>query len=197
VTRWTPEDIYAACIAAGFTASAATTMTAVSQAEDDTGDDTRIGDVALEDGYWGPSVGVFQVRTVKSQTGTGQDRDVSALTGDLLAQARAAYDISGGGEDFTPWTTYTAGKYQLFLGTAQAAAGKLGSLTVDAAKDMIGAAGSTIAGTLKSLVEPVVGNVRNLTFEGLAVVLGLALVGMGVYVVAAGKVRQRVGEVLQ
>lgn len=34
----------------------------------------------------------------------------------------AAYNISNHGRDFTPWTTYTSGKYRSFIGQATTAA---------------------------------------------------------------------------
>jgi hypothetical protein len=35
---------------------------------------------------------------------------------DPVTAAKIAYDLSGGGKNFTPWTTYTSGKYKRFLG---------------------------------------------------------------------------------
>src|SRR5262245_26484467 len=84
-------------------------------------DDTTIGDVALETNTWGPSFGMFQIRTLKADTGLGTDRDINALAASDAAQARAAYDISRHGTDFSAWTDYVNGAYQQYLGQAAAA----------------------------------------------------------------------------
>jgi len=40
--------------------------------------------------------------------------------------ATAAYNISSGGSDWTPWTTYNNGAYQQYMSRAQAAANQVG-----------------------------------------------------------------------
>lgn len=116
-----PADVYADLLAAGFPPDQATVMTAIAGAESGY-DDTALGDVQLQDATWGPSFGEFQIRTLKAATGTGSPRDISALAGDDQAQAAAAYQISQGGRDFTPWSVFTSGAYQAFLPAAQQAA---------------------------------------------------------------------------
>jgi len=39
---------------------------------------------------------------------------------DPLTNLRVAYRLSNGGKNFSPWTTYTTGKYQQFLGSSGA-----------------------------------------------------------------------------
>jgi hypothetical protein len=112
---------YAYARQAGFTPDAATIAAAIAMAESGLNTGSR-GDVKLETSYWGPSVGLMQIRTVKQETGTGQDRDIARLD-DPLQNMIAAYDISGKGKDFSPWTTYTSQKYRQFLGQAGSAAG--------------------------------------------------------------------------
>ena len=116
-----PQDVYAQLIAAGWDPQAAVTMTAIAGAESGY-DNANLGDVNLENATWGPSYGLFQIRTLKSATGTGADRDISRLASGDAEQARAAWDISRGGTDFSPWSTYTSGAYQQFLPAAQTAA---------------------------------------------------------------------------
>lgn len=97
--------------AAGFTGEALVTIVAIVERESG-GNPDAVGDVALEDATWGPSVGLYQIRTLKAETGTGGDRDIAALMpmgkGDPARQSAAAFTISGGGSNFTPWTTYSA-----------------------------------------------------------------------------------------
>lgn len=48
---------------------------------------------------------------------------------DPATNARAMYSISGGGKNWKPWTTYTSGKYRMFMPRATAAAGSSGGST--------------------------------------------------------------------
>lgn len=117
----TMAQVYAYARQAGFAPDTAVVAAAIAMAE--SGDNPKAqGDVNLETSYWGPSVGLMQIRTVKAQTGTGADRDIAKLT-DPLQNMIAAYNISDKGRDFSPWTTFTSGKYRQFLGQAQASAG--------------------------------------------------------------------------
>lgn len=124
MTQRTPIEIMRDLLAAGFDRSQAIIMTAIGLAESG-GNDTAIGDTNLQTSTWGPSVGIFQVRTLKQKTGTGDDRDLAALMGDSARQATAAWDISHKGTDYTPWSVYTSGKYQQYLSAAQNAAAQL------------------------------------------------------------------------
>ena len=187
-----PSDLYAELTAAGFDPQAATTLVAIAGAESGY-DDADLGDQALENTTWGPSFGLFQIRTVKGDTGTGGDRDIAALAGNDQAQIQAAYDISKGGTDFSPWTTYTNGAYQRFLPTATQAAttattasGSGGGwgpawLPWNWAADAQGAAGQLLAGA------------RSITVEAAFVILGLGLVagGLAAAVIPAGRAYAR------
>jgi len=75
----------------------------------------------------GPSYGAPQIRTLKSQTGTGSDRDINFLSGGLAAQDKAAFDISHGGTDFSPWSTYGSGAYRKFASVVASAVGSSGT----------------------------------------------------------------------
>lgn len=174
MTRLSVDQVYADLTAAGFSPAAATTMTAIAGAESGY-DDRAVGDVGLENSTWGPSVGLFQIRTLKSQTGSGSARDIAALQGSDIAQAHAAYDISRGGTDFTPWTTYTTGAYQRFLAGASAASGSPAGVTV---------AGFGIPG-----VSSVVSGVRGLVYTGLFAVFGLVLIWAGTVTLARPRAR--------
>lgn len=121
---------YAYARQAGFDPAAATVAAAVAMAESGLNPGAK-GDVGLETDYWGPSVGLMQIRTVRSQTGTGGDRDISILS-DPLQNMLAAYHISHGGKDWSPWTTYTSGKYRQFLGQASAGGAAAGNNTPQA-----------------------------------------------------------------
>jgi len=174
MTRLTPAQVYADLTAAGFSPAAATTLTAISGAESGY-DDHAVGDVSLETTTWGPSVGLFQIRTLKGATGSGSTRDIALLQGSDLAQARAAYAISNGGTDFTPWSTWTSGAYQKFLGAASSVSGVSGGVSV------------TPVGLIPS-VSSVFSSVRPMVLSALSAVFGLALVYVGVLQLARPRV---------
>jgi hypothetical protein len=171
-----------------LSSAAATIAVAVALAESG-GDDTALGDLSLQNATWGPSVGVWQIRTYKSQTGTGGDRDAQALSGNLQRQALAMKNISSGGSNWTPWTTFTRGTYQQFMGQAGTVATG-GTTTVPAVNllDPLNVAGQVenwIGGQVNAAVVPA----RNL-------VLKMALASMGLAVVAAGLIKM-VGPTVQ
>lgn len=160
MARLTMAQAYAYARQAGFDAASASIMAAISMAESGLVTNAR-GDVALETSYWGPSVGLAQIRTVKSETGTGQDRDISRLD-DPLQNMIAAYNISHKGKDFTAWSTYNNSKYRDFLGQSSAAA----------------AAGSSATGTTSN-----VGLLQGLSLDALSAKaqhIGLILLAVGV-----------------
>ena len=161
MTTLSSSQVYQDLINAGFTPAAATTMTAIAQAESSLNDAAR-GDLGIQTSVWGPSYGLFQVRTLKQQTGTSGVRDINWLATSDTNQAKAAYDISKGGTDFSPWSTFTSGAYQKFLGTASAA-------------------GTTNAQNAGFSLNPVdwFSGAKNIVVEGLFVVLGIGLVGAG------------------
>jgi hypothetical protein len=109
-----PSQIYTLLLQGGFSPDDARMMTAIAQAES-AANPGAVGDVALETAKWGPSVGLFQVRTLKAETGTGSDRDIQRLMNNPAEQVKAALNISNGGRNLRPWSTYTNGAYRKFL----------------------------------------------------------------------------------
>jgi hypothetical protein len=121
-------QVYALARSTGLTHDQAITATAVSGAEVN-GDapaatirTDAVGDVGLQNAKWGPSVGLWQIRSLKAETGTGRSRDVVQLK-DPSFNARAMYEISSAGRDWSPWSTYNDGKYRKHLAAATTAAG--------------------------------------------------------------------------
>jgi hypothetical protein len=104
---FTPASLGEARIAqlaseAGFPES--TIAKAVAVARSESGFRARaLGDGHLVDLTWGPSIGVWQIRSRHADFGTGRPRDASRLI-DPAFNARAAYAISGGGTDWSAWT---------------------------------------------------------------------------------------------
>jgi hypothetical protein len=182
MAKLTPTQVYQLLRQAGYTPAAAVTQTAIAGAESGW-DDSELGDVSLENNQWGPSYGLFQIRTLKGQTGSGSDRDISQLAGDDLAQAKAAYDISKGGTNFSPWTTYTRGTYQNFLAQAQSAAGGQTAGVSTTSVSTVSLPGpSWLWGPLNALTPDtgsILGSVRNIAVELGFAVLGLAVIYVG------------------
>jgi hypothetical protein len=110
------SQIFTLLLQGGFSRDQARTMTAIAQAES-ARDPGAVGDVALQNRTFGPSVGLFQIRTVKAETGKGTDRDIEHLTGNVQAQVKAALHISNNGTNFKPWSTFTSGSFKKFLDT--------------------------------------------------------------------------------
>jgi len=107
--------------AAGFRGSSLVTAVAIALAESG-GNPAARGDVSLQTSKWGPSVGLWQIRSLNGVRRTGDVRDAFALD-DPQFNARSAFNISSGGTNFSPWSMYTNGGYKKYLGQAQAAAG--------------------------------------------------------------------------
>ncbi len=197
--------LYRAAIAAGFPPDKAQTLTQIELAESG-GNERAVGDVGLENATWGPSYGVPQIRTLKSQTGTGSDRDINFLSGGLAAQDKAAYDISKGGTDFSPWSTYGNGAYQRFASTVAAAVGSSGAGSGAVQPVKGGGAGpfptfgpSWLPWNLPSdagnaAASQIESGARSIVLEAVAVVGGLALIALGAYRLAAPRIKQNEAE---
>lgn len=81
-----------------------------------------VGDVALQDAKWGPSLGLWQVRSLKqAYLHLEPIRDPAKLK-DAAFNAKAMYRISGGGNNWRPWSVYTSGAYRNHLAAARRAA---------------------------------------------------------------------------
>ena len=108
---------------AGFSGDALVTMIATALGESGLDPDVG-GDSSLANGTWGNSIGISQIRSLRDQTGTGGWRDATRLT-DPAFNARAAWSISNGGTNFSPWTVYNTGQYTKNMDRAKAAVAAL------------------------------------------------------------------------
>jgi hypothetical protein len=115
VATLTAAQVYQLAKDAGLSPAAATIATAISKAESGWRTDA-MGDTTITTGTWGPSIGLWQIRSVKAQSGTGKSRDATRLT-DPAFNARSMVEISGGGKNWTPWSVFTSGAYKKYLGT--------------------------------------------------------------------------------
>lgn len=124
MTVLTPAQVYTLARGAGFAPPMAAIMVAIAGPESGYRTDA-VGDVGIQTGTWGPSVGLWQIRSIKADTGTGRPRDASRLK-DPVFNASAAYSIYKS-QGLGAWTAYSSGAYRSFLGKANAAAGTGGA----------------------------------------------------------------------
>jgi hypothetical protein len=107
-----PAQIYALARDVGqLDPAAAAVATAVALAESGGRTDAE-GDIGLQDGKWGPSIGLWQIRSLKAEYGKGQSVRDGARLKDPQFNAFAMATISNHGKNFNPWTTFTSGKYK-------------------------------------------------------------------------------------
>ncbi|MFI9386011.1 hypothetical protein [Kutzneria sp. NPDC052558] len=107
---------------AGFRGESLNTAVAVALAESH-GDTGIHGDANLQTGTWGPSVGLWQIRSLNPGHGTAAEQALrnAQANADPAVNARHAYAISHQGSNFRPWSTYTNGAYRNYLNQARAA----------------------------------------------------------------------------
>jgi hypothetical protein len=77
------------------------------------------GDVHLQGGGWGPSVGLWQIRSRTDQRGTGGLRDQDANTNPAVNAAHACQLWRA--RRWAPWSTWKTGAYSAYVGRARAA----------------------------------------------------------------------------
>jgi hypothetical protein len=106
-------------LSAGCSASQAPIAGAIGAAESG-GDPGAQGDISLMDATWDWSEGLWQIRGLRSERGSGGLRD-SLANADPEHDARAMMAISSGCTDWTPWSTYNSGAYLAYLPLTTAA----------------------------------------------------------------------------
>lgn len=117
-------QVYALAREAGLPRDAAIIATAIAKGESGHRTDA-VGDTSLTNATWGPSIGLWQVRSLRSHTGTGKARDGERLANPTF-NAESMATISNGGRNWSPWTVYKTGAYRQHLPEARAAAGTAG-----------------------------------------------------------------------
>lgn len=117
---YTAPEIATMAIAAGFRGDPLITMIATAIGESG-GNAAARGDTTLMDAKWGPSIGLTQIRSLNAERGRGTTRDELANL-DPWTNLRHAFEISGQGKNFQPWSVFTSGKYKAHLAVARAAA---------------------------------------------------------------------------
>jgi len=119
------KELMTMIAAGGFRGPALKTAYAISLAESG-GRSNAKGDVSLQNEKWGPSVGLFQIRSLKDWKKYNDPyRDASRLT-DPKYNIEAAWKKSNEGTNFKPWSAYTNGAFAKHLSEADAMAKAVG-----------------------------------------------------------------------
>lgn len=105
----TPAQVAGYAKQAGFIGQSAVIAVAVAMGESGL-NPSAMGDTGITTATWGPSIGLWQIRSLNAEKGKGTSRDATRLT-DPAFNARAAYEISSGGKNWRPWSVYTSGAY--------------------------------------------------------------------------------------
>lgn len=116
-----PNEIYQTALAAGFNPDAAVTMTAIALAESGGNPNAHNPNTGTGDN----SYGLWQINMLGSMGPARRRQFAIANNNDLFdptINARAAFETSVGGKNFTPWTTYKTGAYRQYYAVAQQAA---------------------------------------------------------------------------
>ena len=109
----------------GFNGKALRTAYAVSIAESG-GRSNAVGDEMLQNEKWGPSIGLFQIRSLKDwKKWNDPYRDAKRLP-DPGYNTDAALKKSKQGSNWKPWTAYTQGSYLKHLAEADSMAANVG-----------------------------------------------------------------------
>lgn len=104
MAKLSPEQVGALAYEAGVRSSGGLTH-AIAIASLESGFDTEaVGDVGLQTSVWGPSIGLWQIRSLKAESGKGTVRDATRLK-DPKFNASSMASISKNGTDFSAWTT--------------------------------------------------------------------------------------------
>jgi len=109
----------------GFHGKSLKTAYAVSIAESG-GRSNAVGDVGLQDAKWGPSIGLFQIRSLKDWKKYDDPyRDAKRLPNPNY-NTDAAFKKSSRGTNWKAWSTYNGGSYLKHLAEAETMAAKIG-----------------------------------------------------------------------
>ena len=114
-----PEEVHRLALEVGLDSERAIVATAIAWAESGL-DPDAVGDESLADETWGPSIGLWQIRSLRSHLGTGQERDAKHLR-DPPSNARSMMTISSRGTNWNPWSVFKTGKYRQHLDDVRAA----------------------------------------------------------------------------
>jgi len=109
MARMTGKQMAILVQSVGLRGDAAAIAIAVAKGESGWDSNAR-GDTSLANEFWGPSIGLWQIRSENRQRGTGGTRDELANL-NPVRNARAMLSVSSNGRNWRPWTVFTKGIY--------------------------------------------------------------------------------------
>lgn len=173
------EEVAQLALSAGLSGQQAVTATAITQPESGRrpgacGDRMLAGETTPDGRTWGPSIGLWQIRSVQEERGTGGLRDADRLA-DPAANAEAMAQIRAS-DGWQAWSTYSAGSYRAHRDRARDA---VASATGDAPPDTESGedSGGDVAGQLDALTSAAVWKRVLQAVAGVVIgVTGIALV---------------------
>lgn len=182
MTQLSPGQIAAVVKEAGWPTAEIPLAVAIVLGESSGKTDSR-GDVSLMGGDWGPSIGLFQIRSKNSERGKGTTRDELANL-DPVTNARHALQIRRT-QGFGAWTVFNTKAYLQYMAKGLAGAANPGSLTgllPDLPNPLSGTADAlnTIRNAAKMLTD------GTLFLRGLMIFGGFYLMFLGVLVAFFG-----------
>lgn len=132
MTTLTPAQIAAHARSAGFSGEDLVTAVAIALGESGGRTDAK-GDVGLQTSTWGPSIGLWQIRSLKADYGKGTTRDEQANY-DPAHNARAAYTLyRGRNGGFGDWSVFNNGAWRSHVAAARAGVNATASTSTGAA----------------------------------------------------------------
>lgn len=181
MARHSPAQLFALARTAGLSATEAVLAAAIALGESG-GDPDAIGDKSLVSQKWGPSVGLWQIRSLNAELGTGGTRDQSRLRDpDFNARSMVAI-YRAAGSKFTPWSVFTSGRYREHLNTVTTASKQPEHPRASDASGHVENAPTKTSGPLGPLVDAFNGWQADLQ----GVLVKLAVAGAGLALVVAG-----------
>lgn len=163
----TPVQLQQYAVQAGFQGDSVNTITAIALAE--SGGET--GNCNLSDPYGG-SFGVLQINGSHFLSGTTS----KACAFDPLCSFQFAYSLSGGGKNFTPWGSFTDGRYASYLSGLGAGPSGGANLPPNPVTDFLNSLTQT-GGALNAIYQWLTDPIRIIKM-----VVGVILVGISVAV---------------
>jgi hypothetical protein len=164
------------------------------------GNPTHKGDIALQNATWGPSVGLWQIRSLKADKGKGTYRDEDKLS-DPAFNAKAMVSISNSGSNWNPWTvthpTNLLGFARYTAAMAVAPAAVTAMLTGKGAGNATAAVGSALepvtqlAGTVSDAVQTPVRIAKWLTEPGVWMRIAYLMVGGALVLIGARAIAEK------
>jgi len=194
MTQLSPGQIASVVKQAGWPLAEIPMAVAIVLGESSGYTDSR-GDVSLMNGTWGPSIGLFQIRSLNSQKGKGTTRDEIANL-DPLTNARHALEIRKS-QGLAAWSVFNTGAYLKYMAKGLAAAANplaITGLVPDLPNPLSGTADAlgTVRDFLKQLTDGTIAMRALMVFGGFYMMFLAVL--MAFFGSSAGETTVKVGK---